>query len=159
MPLVSLKQDQIKGIYYDHGWVHYTDTGNFTDEGSGFINESYTETTTTTATVPLVTGYTLVDVYYKIIKGTYNEAKDRIDYTTLYINNETLMNWVEWVFNLNSSDSHVYLNFTEQYDVVMTPILSNNTFKYLGQIATNASLFEYFEPIGLLKYVYNFLLY
>ncbi len=147
-PVETNQTNTIGGLTYEHGWVNFKDSGNFTTEQSGFIQEVNREVViTNNVQIPLITNITYNDTFYMVDMYRYDAVEDQFEvYNTVPMNNRFLNASLYWLLGLNATlGSSMNLNITEDFDVTMVAVIDRTTESYLGQYPANVSLFEYFN--------------
>ena len=147
-PVETNQSNVIAGLTYEHGWVNFKDSGNFTTEQSGFVQEVNREVViTNNVQIPLITNITYNDTFYIIDMYRYDAVEDQFEiYNTIPINDEGLGLLTNWLIGLNSTlPFDMNLNITKDFDVTTAAVIDRTSETYLGQYPVNVTLYEYFN--------------
>lgn len=135
---VGLETGTINGIEYSHGWVEFTDTGEFSHIEQGSVEEAYSEHYIVNRTVPLLTDFALNDIIYRL-DGVFYEGDTNGTYE-LWMNNETLMAYLDNIFT--HPGLFTVTEAIENYSLEMATVVSSSG-EFLGQFPLNTTFLAY----------------
>ncbi len=146
----ALTSGTIDGISYSYGQEEFTASGNITRTLNNTVIETLNRTRMRTATIPLVTGYNISDVFYNLV-GIEETATQNLTINDWY-NNASLWLYIDIVINqmplafdpLNATHGAELedLQVISDYRVIMTNAISRGG-EFLGQFPVNTTYISY----------------
>ncbi len=129
-------------ITYEYGNRTFTDSGNFTVEEQGFINETVVEERIVETQMELIdpTSFELTNIIWEVELFIQMQNGNRSG--TLYFENATFFEWLD-----NLTANNWVAGTIENYDIVEAYAITNTTQDYLGRFSVNQSFANFTRPL------------